>query len=58
MEVITEDEKGLKFKSIFEIEDVHYRRIKKKRLMGRLNSRNYNGKFEGLMNVTPKRNMV
>ena len=57
VEVITEDEKGLKFKSTFEIDDVYYRRIKKKRLIGRLNSRDYSGNFKGLMNVTPK-NMV
>jgi hypothetical protein len=53
VEVITEDLKGLKLKSSFEIEDTHYRRIKKKRLMHRLNTQIYYGKFSGLMNVTP-----
>ncbi len=55
VEVVTEDLKGLKFKSSFEIEDTHYRRIKKKRLMSRLNTKEFDGKFSGLMKVVPKK---
>ena len=58
VEVITEDLKGLKLKSSFEIEDTLYRRIKKKRLMHRLNTQIYYGKFSGLMNVTPIQDYV
>jgi hypothetical protein len=58
VEVITEDFKGFKLKSSFEIEDTHYRRIKKKRLISRLNTREFDGKFSGLINITPKKYLV
>lgn len=54
VEIMTEDLKGLKLKSTFEIEDVQYRRIKKKRLMNRLNTRDCNGKFTKLLKMKPK----
>ena len=58
VEVITEDLKRLKLKSSFEIEDTHYRRIKKKRLTHRINTQKYYGKFSGLVNVNPIKNLV
>lgn len=58
VEIMTENSKGLKLKSIFVIEDVHYRRIQKKRLMSRINSKQFNGKFSGLMKVLPKKNLI
>ena len=55
IEVITEDFKGFKLKSSFEMEDTYYRRIKKKRLMNRLNTKEFSGKFIGLINTLPKK---
>tara|TARA_B100001059_G_C17338896_1_gene334912 strand:- start:290 stop:457 length:168 start_codon:yes stop_codon:yes gene_type:complete len=55
---MTEDFRGFKLKSSFEIEDTHYRRIKKKRLMKRLNTREFDGKFSGLIKITPKKYLV
>ena len=58
VEVITEDFKGFKLKSSFVIEDTHYRRIKKKRLVSRLNTKEFDGNFSGLININPKKNLL
>ena len=51
VEIMTEDECGLKLKTTFEIREVYYRKKKKYRLINRLNSIEFSGRLNGLIKL-------